>query len=256
MKSKFWTRFFSLLTGSRGIATSLMEATATVSVGAVLAGVAIGSAIDAINDSKVQAAVADLQAIGQGITTFYKDTYLFPGYRISDETSPTNDIFDVLVSENGTYPKETPGMNWTITATPTQWNDDFHFGEQPLPHHDSIENQLVENTINSDLGNRFTIRGGYRGDPARGWSGPYVTALPKTDPWGNKYLVNIREAHVRHLSDASFASIHENFTVEGNIIKTALFIISAGPNRTLDTNSEQSADGFRPMGDDILFRIK
>ena len=182
MKSKFWTRVWKSLTGSRGIATSLMEATATISVGAVLAGVAIGSAIDAINDSKVQAAVADLQAIAQGITTFYKDSYLFPGYKRALETSPTSDIFEVLVSENGTYPKETPGMNWTITATPTQWNDDIHFGQQALPHHDTIENQLVENTIAGDLANRYTIRGGYRGDPARGWSGPYVSALPKTDP--------------------------------------------------------------------------
>src|SRR6266850_7434628 len=91
---------------AKGVATSLIEATATVSVGAVLAGVAIGSAIDAINDSKVQAAVADLQAIGGGVTTFYKDTFLFPGFKRSLETSPTNDIFDVLVSENGTYPKE------------------------------------------------------------------------------------------------------------------------------------------------------
>jgi hypothetical protein len=256
MKSKFWKRFLKCLVGSRGIATSLMEATATVSVGAVLAGVAIGSAIDAINDSKVQAAIADLQAIGQGITTFYKDTFLFPGFRMSEQTSPTSDIFDVLVSENGTYPKENAGMNWTITATPTQWNDEFHFGEQPLPHHDSIENQLVENTIASDIANRFTIRGGYRGDPARGWSGPYVNSLPKTDPWGNKYLVNIREAHVKHLSDPAFDSMHENFTTEGNIVKTAVFVLSAGPNRTIETNSEQSADGFRPNGDDIIFRIK
>src|SRR5207248_5858609 len=125
-----------------------------------------------------------------GVTTFYKDDSLFPGYRRALEASPTSDIFDLLVSENGTYPKELPGMNWTINATPNQWNNDIHFGEQPLPHHDSIENQLVENVIAEDIANRYKVRGSYVGDPSRGWSGPYVTGLPKTDPWGSKYLIN------------------------------------------------------------------
>jgi hypothetical protein len=256
MRRKLWAALVKAVKESRGIATSLMEATATVSVGAVLAGVAIGSAIDTLNDSKIQAAVADLQAIGQGVTTFYKDTFFFPGYRRATETSPSSDIFEILVSENGTYPKENPGMNWTINATPAQWNDDLHFGEQPLPHHDTIENQLVENVVGADVANRYKVRGSYVGDPGRGWAGPYITSLPKTDPWGNKYLVNIREAHVRHLSDPGFEMIHRNFESEGRIIKTAVFAISAGPNRTLDSDSEQSADGFRPLGDDIIFRIK
>lgn len=256
MFSRLWNGCLNLLTGARGIATSLMEATATVSVGAVLAGVAIGSAIDAINDSKVQAAVADLQAIGQGIVTFYKDNSFVPGYRTGSETSPTDDIYEMLVSENGSYPKETPGTNWTITSQATQWADKIHFGQQPLLHHDTIENHLVENTIGDQISNRYKTRGNYLGDPSRGWSGPYVSQLPKTDPWGNKYIVNIREAHVRHLSDPAFASIHQTFQSEGGLIKTAIFVISAGPNRTLETSSEQSADGFRPLGDDIVFRIK
>jgi hypothetical protein len=233
-----------------------MEATATVSVGAVLAGVAVGSAIDAINDSKVQAAVADLHAIGQGVGTFYQDTFLFPGYRLGDENSPTSQIFEVLVSENGTYPKQSPNTNWTINAAPDAWTDNLHFGEQPLPEHDSIENHLVENTINEELGNRYTRKGGFAGDPGRGWAGPYVSQLPKTDPWGSKYIINIREAHVRHLSDLGFSQLHRDFQMEGGIVKTAVFVISAGPNRTLETSSEQSADGFQPAGDDIIFRIK
>src|SRR5919109_430704 len=57
------------LQDSKGVATSLIEATATVAVGAVLAGVAVGSSIDAINNSKIQAAIADVSAIGQGVIT-------------------------------------------------------------------------------------------------------------------------------------------------------------------------------------------
>src|SRR5688572_16248734 len=155
------------LRSARGFATSLMEATATVSVGAILAGVAIGSAIDAINDSKIQAAVADLQSIGQGVVTFYKDNYIFPGYRRGNESGPDDDIYEVLVSENGSYPRETPGTNWSITLTASPWADNRHFGEVPLRVHDSIENHLVENMIGEDASNRFTQRGSYLGDPSR-----------------------------------------------------------------------------------------
>src|SRR5437667_2975320 len=66
------------LQDSKGVATSLIEATATVAVGAVLAGVAVGGAIDAINNSKVQAAIGDVQAIGTGVISFYKDNAFFP----------------------------------------------------------------------------------------------------------------------------------------------------------------------------------
>jgi len=71
-------RFASWLRNSKGVATSLVEATATVAIGATLASVAVGSALDAIDNSKVQAAVADVSAIGQGIITFYKDNSFFP----------------------------------------------------------------------------------------------------------------------------------------------------------------------------------
>jgi len=75
---KTLNRFASWLRNSKGVATSLVEATATVAIGATLASVAVGSALDAIDNSKVQAAVADVSAIGQGIITFYKDNSFFP----------------------------------------------------------------------------------------------------------------------------------------------------------------------------------
>ena len=93
-----------LLKGTRGVATSLIEATATVAVGAVLAGVAVGSAIDAINDSKIQAAIADVSTIGQGVITFYKDNAFFPLFKVGNATGPSDTFFNNLVSENGTYP--------------------------------------------------------------------------------------------------------------------------------------------------------
>src|SRR5438874_11243690 len=89
------------LKDSKGVATSLVEATATVAVGAVLAGVAVGSAIDAIDNSKVQAAIADVSTIGQGIITFYKDNDFFPLFVDGRHTGPGDNYYGFLISVNG-----------------------------------------------------------------------------------------------------------------------------------------------------------
>src|SRR5438094_4215448 len=91
---------------SKGVATSLIEATATVAVGAVLAGVAVGGAIDAINNSKVQAAIGDVSAIGQGVITFYKDNAFFPLFADGQKTGAGDTFYGFLVSENGTRSEE------------------------------------------------------------------------------------------------------------------------------------------------------
>ena len=79
---------------AKGVATSLIEATATVAVGAVLAGVAIGGAIDAINDSKIQAAIGDVGSIGQGVITFYKDNAFFPLFKDGSKTGYSGQMRD------------------------------------------------------------------------------------------------------------------------------------------------------------------
>src|SRR6266566_820658 len=110
---------------SRGVATSLIEATATVAVGAVLAGVAVGGAIDAINDSKVQAAIGDVSSIGQGVITFYKDNSFFPLFVAGEKTGAGDDFYGFLVSENGTYPTDTTNGYTPIgssTATGRKWD--------------------------------------------------------------------------------------------------------------------------------------
>src|SRR2546422_10237209 len=85
---------------AKGVATSLIEATATVAVGAVLAGVAVGGAIDAINNSKVQAAIGDGSAIGQGIITFYKDNAFFPLFADGQKTGGGDEVYGFPVSRN------------------------------------------------------------------------------------------------------------------------------------------------------------
>jgi hypothetical protein len=38
--------------------------------------------------------------------------------------------------------------------------------------------------------------------------------------------------------------------------KIAVIVLSAGPNRTIETSAEQQFNDFRASGDDIVFRIK
>ena len=247
-----------LLRGTRGVATSLIEATATVAVGAVLAGVAVGSAIDAINDSKIQAAIADVSVLGQGVITFYKDNSFFPLFQAGNNTGPSDLFFDNLVSENGTYPTIDTSIStaWETIPTGTNYaNSAARFGHQVGTADDSIEGQLVTNDIarvTADGGLNFTgsefypVRGSISGDPQRGWSGPYIATLSSTDPWGNKYMINVRKLHVKHFQDLGLSGLPD----------VAVMVISAGPNRALETSDAQDGDAFTVQGDDIVFRIK
>ena len=251
-----------LLKGTRGVATSLIEATATVA--AVLAGVAVGSAIDAINDSKIQAAIADVAVIGQGVINFYKDNSFYPLFQDGTAAGPDDAFFNNLVSQNGTYPTIDPTISgsWGIPSGISYAAGAPLFGHQVNPTDDSIEGQMVTNNIartTADAGISFTgtaeypVRGTIPGNPQRGWSGPYIATLSSTDPWGNKYLMNVRMLHVKFFEDAEGTALK----VRGEVLpEIAVMVISAGPNRSLETSDRQQGDSFIVSGDDIVFRIK
>jgi hypothetical protein len=242
---------------AKGVATSLIEATATVAVGAVLAGVAVGGAIDAINDSKIQAAIGDVSSIGQGVITFYKDNAFFPLYIEGDKTGATDNFFHFLVSENGSYPAQVTGADWTVGSGANTWDASSLgiFGHEPNfseNGHGTIEGQLIRNVLNNPTAatpERYPLRGEYAGDPQRGWAGPYVAVLPKTDPWGNKYMIKVRALNAEYLLSLEGSG-------PGSLAKIAVIVLSAGPNRTIETSPNQQFDNFAALGDDIVFRVK
>jgi hypothetical protein len=227
-----------------------MEATATVAVGAVLASVAVNGAIDAINESKIEAAKTDVSAIGQAFLAFYKDNAFFPLYKDGTKTGAEDAFFLMLVSENGTYPSPDPADSWSIGATSTYALSSGRFGHRVTPEHDTIEGHLILNVItNGTTLSAYPPRGLMPADLNRGWSGPYFARLPRTDPWGNKYLINVRELHTRHLREA-------HAPLNAAIPRRVVMVISAGPNRQLDTPGEQPFESFRVLGDDIVSRLK
>ena len=249
---------------SKGVATSLIEATATVAVGAVLAGVAVGGAIDAINNSKVQAAIGDVQAIGTGVITFYKDNSFFPLFMDGQKTGAGDAFYGFLISENGTFPTDSSAgfnashSNWGPFSD-IPWTTAGYFGHMPdytggtgaagANGHATIEGHLIRNVLAAPGSTTsYPLRGQYIGDPNRGWAGPYITSLPKTDPWGDKYIINVRNLHAGYLSTlAPSGSALPNL---------AVIVLSAGPDRSIETSVDQPFNSFGAAGDDIIFRIK
>jgi type II secretory pathway pseudopilin PulG len=272
---KSFKRFSNWIRNSKGVATSLVEATATVAVGAVLAGVAVSGALDAINNSKVQAAINDVQAIGNAVITFYKDNSFVPLFGDGNKTGvgPTDSFYGFLVSENGSFPTDTSNASpgWIITENADPWTTSGFFGTKPDykantdgSGSDSIEGHLMKNvlgnasftTCTATSGNLpcYPLRGQYVGDPNRGWAGPYVTTLPKTDPWGDKYIINIRNLHAPYLT--TVASTYAACTSGSALPNLAVFVMSAGPNRTIETPVNQCSSDYKALGDDVTAKIK
>jgi len=70
------------------------------------------------------------------------------------------------------------------------------------------------------------------------WIGPYLETV-KRDPWGNKYYIDVKGLQPDNISGFMVA-----------------YVISAGPNKTLETDFGQTGPELTPTNDDIMFRIK
>lgn len=80
---------------------------------------------------------------------------------------------------------------------------------------------------------------GYPTSGERRWQGPYLRKVG-ADPWGVKFVVNVEKLK----PGADFGS-------------QAIYVISAGPNKTIETIFSQEVGAeFKVGGDDIVYRIK
>ena len=250
MKTMTFGTLVKILKGARGVATSLVEASATIAVGTVLAGVAITGGIDALDKSKVEAARSDVSVIGQAVLNFYKDLSVFPMFKDGTKTGPEDEFFTFIESENGTYPSSDSADTWEIRTPLFYGADTGNLGHKPNVGHDTIEGHLARNQIqNGNAQSAYPLRGFLRADLNRGWSGPYMDRLPKSDPWGSKFMINVQEFSTKH--------IREVHAVAGQPLpRRVVIVLSAGPNRQVETPSEQPFENFQIFGDDIAYRIR
>ncbi|MCQ4573772.1 MAG: prepilin-type N-terminal cleavage/methylation domain-containing protein [Candidatus Brocadiales bacterium] len=93
--------------------------------------------------------------------------------------------------------------------------------------------------LQDDLSDHIFTNGAvYDSTGRRRWRGPYLEKIDE-DPWGSAYLVNVE------------------FLQKGNVNGTKpVFVLSAGPNKVIDTNFDQAGPTITVGLDDIIFRIK
>ena len=132
-------------------------------------------------------------------------------------------IADVKKSEIGILVLKSEGNEAAIKAAIEGWNEATQIDNLEDP----LSKELMRNgtaTYTSKLGS------------GHAWKGPYLSSF-KSDPWGNKYYV-------------ACDGMDPDKTTK------AVFVISAGPNGELETNTTQDTNAFTVGGDDIVYRIK
>lgn len=112
-------------------------------------------------------------------------------------------------------------------------------GREPEFHVDTLSNHLVFNTPLGDGGRRWpTALDSERGLAARfQWRGPYLDEVA-SDPWGNRYMVNVFALHA---------------PAEGGPFDhygSGVVCLSAGPDGRVSTAFNQPV-GWRTEGDDM-----
>jgi prepilin-type N-terminal cleavage/methylation domain-containing protein len=204
-------------TRTRGF--TLIELTVVLAVIVTLALILTPSIANIINDARTARARSDCQTLVSAIVQFYKDNGFFPQWSRASAGGPGTapSRVDLLVSR-GNIPAEDAPSLWTTGKT------------------DQLSNQLL---INAPL---YTLKAF---SSQFGWNGPYLSSDLVADPWGNRYVVNVG------LIDLTSGPIGRN-----GAPKSAVWVLSAGPNGVIETLYGQLAIGATLGGDDIGTRIQ
>src|SRR4051812_26634789 len=212
---------------NRGIATSLMEASLVIAIAAVLSTVAIITSADQVADADTTTSHSEVKLIGVSVLSFMQDTGYSPAYLAGTSNGPNDSIVEILESE-GSDPDDSTGT-WPLKDGKT----------------DLLSNHLTQNNpANSKVAYKRVGEISYA--RFQGWNGPYMSKIPAADPWGDRYLVNIGFSTSQGAAKANLPTGR----------RPAVYAISAGPNRSLETKYLQAADEFVEGGDDEVFRIQ
>lgn len=195
---------------------SLIEVVVGVAIIALMAAVLVPYVGRYLEDARITRAKSDTRSIAATVASFSKDMALYPVFPDGTKLDKAQETVVALYTKEGEDP----------TVGSTGWAADAETGTS----YETLENQLINNTPSGASAKAYPTSG-----KTYVWKGPY-TAEFKPDPWGNKYLVSVEG-------------------LQSGSTKRA-FVISAGPNRQLETNISQTTGDITTGGDDIVTKLK
>src|SRR3989338_1868559 len=198
---------------------TLPEVTAVVAITGTLAAVVVPVAVDQIEKGRLARAAMDVYSISNAASAFFRDTGEWP-----DRKGTSPDWYYILRSGNKTatfdlFADATTGNVGDPSVGNTNWGS-FASGSGRA---DSLVNHIT-------LDNPGNLGPSYRTLDVN-WNGPYMPQV-FNDPWGRNYLVYARAFYASNVSNIG-TSGETGFVQGGDIF---VWVISGGPNKTLETN--------------------
>lgn len=233
---------------------TLVEVSIILLVLSVLSLVILPSLGTYLRDARLARARGDLAAIQRAVLQFLDDTGE-SAFRIDgngtrrragtgrhDPPSPRSwNVVELLVSDGD---------------IPDSRRDETRAWRSPVDGRsiDTLSNHLVENSPGDDRDRRYrTAEDLTNADPKQfpldsnagfnarfAWRGPYLAGKVRSDPWGNRYAVNVVWLDPKAETVGGPDSGHTE----------DVFVLSAGPDEELDTPF--ALDGVAPRDDDLI----
>src|SRR5688572_12277468 len=194
---------------------SLIEVIVAVAAAVILASILVPMAFNYIDESRIARAYADAATIGSAMTRFFQDTKKWPG-QVEILASPTKRFLTVGDATAATWPSLIASVGISQATCV-----DGLTGVQPNVTSFSTTPPNLVNTLNiTDLLQVPPPAADYPN-----WNGPYLASELEGDPWGTVYLINVIPL---------FCGETVTSSAPGGALGFA-WILSAGPNRTLQT---------------------
>ena len=214
-----------------------------LSVLAILSAFLIPSVFHFLQDANLLQAQHDVQVIASGLVNFMNDTGQSPAMLGAYLEDSGGDSLVDLLAGPGRRPRTM--AEWSAGKPQARLSAGSRRFQTSSPNGtaDWLEGRAgaLEDFLAVN-GCRLPLKMAGRGT---GWNGPYINTQLSSDPWGDQYLVNVR-----------FLDTQAGAADADGAVRKAVFVISAGPNQTIETPFSQPVSEALVYGDDIVARVR